>query len=290
MFQGSIVALVTPMNADGSIDIKSFSELLDFHIQSHSDGICVVGTTGEAATVDFEEHIYLIGQAVKFIRGRIPLIAGTGANSTKEAIYLTQAAKTAGADASLLVTPYYNKPSQRGLVEHHKAIAKAVNLPQLLYNVPSRTGIDMENITVMELSDVKNIVGIKDATGDISRIKSLKKEINSNFSFISGDDLSFTEFLEEGGDGVISVTANVKPFEMHKITTSIKNKNLLEAKQLNSKLDLLHQAMFVESNPIPVKWMLAHMGVIQPFMRLPMVELHKDNEGFVLKALEKANA
>ena len=290
MFQGSIVALVTPMNADGSIDIKSFSELLDFHIQSHSDGICVVGTTGEAATVDFEEHIYLIEQAVKFIRGRIPLIAGTGANSTKEAIYLTQAAKTAGADASLLVTPYYNKPSQRGLVEHHKAIAKAVNLPQLLYNVPSRTGVDMENITVMELSDVKNIVGIKDATGDISRIRSLKKEINSNFSFISGDDLSFTEFLEEGGDGVISVTANVKPFEMHKITTSIKNKNLLEAKQLNSKLDLLHQAMFIESNPIPVKWMLAHMGVIQPFMRLPMVELHKDNEGFVLKALEKANA
>ena len=290
MFQGSIVALVTPMNADGSIDIKSFSELLDFHIQSHSDGICVVGTTGEAATVDFEEHIYLIEQAVKFIRGRIPLIAGTGANSTKEAIYLTQAAKTAGADASLLVTPYYNKPSQRGLVEHHKAIAKAVNLPQLLYNVPSRTGVDMENITVMELSAVKNIVGIKDATGDISRIRSLKKEINSNFSFISGDDLSFTEFLEEGGDGVISVTANVKPFEMHKITTSIKNKNLLEAKQLNSKLDLLHQAMFIESNPIPVKWMLAHMGVIQPFMRLPMVELHKDNEDLVLKALEKANA
>jgi len=290
MFQGSIVALVTPMNADGSIDIKSFSELLDFHIQSHSDGICVVGTTGEAATVDFEEHIYLIEQAVKFIRGRIPLIAGTGANSTKEAIYLTQAAKTAGADASLLVTPYYNKPSQRGLVEHHKAIAKAVNLPQLLYNVPSRTGVDMENITVMELSDVKNIVGIKDATGDISRIRSLKKEINSNFSFISGDDLSFIEFLEEGGDGVISVTANVKPFEMHKIITSIKNKNLLEAKQLNRKLDLLHQAMFIESNPIPVKWMLAHMGIIQPFMRLPMVELHKDNEGLVLKALEKANA
>jgi len=290
MFQGSIVALVTPMNADGSIDIKSFSELLDFHIQSHSDGICVVGTTGEAATVDFEEHIYLIEQAVKFIRGRIPLIAGTGANSTKEAIYLTQAAKTAGADASLLVTPYYNKPSQRGLVEHHKAIAKAVNLPQLLYNVPSRTGVDMENITVMELSDVKNIVGIKDATGDISRIRSLKKEINSNFSFISGDDLSFIEFLEEGGDGVISVTANVKPFEMHKIITSIKNKNLLEAKQLNSKLDLLHQAMFIESNPIPVKWMLAHMGIIQPFMRLPMVELHKNNEGLVLKALEKANA
>ena len=229
MFQGSIVALVTPMNADGSLDIKSYNELLDFHIQNHSDGICVVGTTGEAATVDFDEHIYLIEQAVKFIRGRVPLIAGTGANSTKEAIYLTQAAKKAGADASLLVTPYYNKPSQRGLVEHYKAIARAVNLPQILYNVPSRTGVDMENHTVIELSSVDNIVGIKDATGDISRIKAIKNEVNGNFSFISGDDLSFVEFLEEGGNGVISVTANVKPLEMHRICSLINNKSISEA-------------------------------------------------------------
>lgn len=290
MFQGSIVALVTPMNADGSLDIKSYNELLDFHIQNHSDGICVVGTTGEAATVDFDEHIYLIEQAIKFIRGRVPLIAGTGANSTKEAIYLTQAAKKAGADASLLVTPYYNKPSQRGLVEHYKAIARAVNLPQILYNVPSRTGVDMENHTVIELSSVDNIVGIKDATGDISRIKAIKKEVNGNFSFISGDDLSFVEFLEEGGNGVISVTANVKPLEMHRICSLINNKSISEAKQLNAKLALLHKAMFIESNPIPVKWILAYKGIIKPFMRLPMVGLHKDHESFVIKALVAADA
>ena len=290
MFQGSIVALVTPMNADGSLDIKSYNELLDFHIQNHSDGICVVGTTGEAATVDFDEHIYLIEQAVKFIRGRVPLIAGTGANSTKEAIYLTQAAKKAGADASLLVTPYYNKPSQRGLVEHYKAIARAVNLPQILYNVPSRTGVDMENHTVIELSSVNNIVGIKDATGDISRIKAIKNEVNGNFSFISGDDLSFVEFLEEGGNGVISVTANVKPLEMHRICSLINNKSISEAKQLNAKLALLHKAMFIESNPIPVKWILAYKGIIKPFMRLPMVGLHKDHESFVIKALVAADA
>ena len=290
MFQGSIVALVTPMNADGSLDIKSYNELLDFHIQNHSDGICVVGTTGEAATVDFDEHIYLIEQAVKFIRGRVPLIAGTGANSTKEAIYLTQAAKKAGADASLLVTPYYNKPSQRGLVEHYKAIARAVNLPQILYNVPSRTGVDMENHTVIELSSVDNIVGIKDATGDISRIKAIKNEVNGNFSFISGDDLSFVEFLEEGGNGVISVTAKVKPLEMHRICSLINNKSISEAKQLNAKLALLHKAMFIESNPIPVKWILAYKGIIKPFMRLPMVALHKDHESFVIKALVAADA
>ncbi len=290
MFQGSIVALVTPMNADGSLDIKSYNELLDFHIQNHSDGICVVGTTGEAATVDFDEHIYLIEQAVKFIRGRVPLIAGTGANSTKEAIYLTQAAKKAGADASLLVTPYYNKPSQRGLVEHYKAIARAVNLPQILYNVPSRTGVDMENHTVIELSSVDNIVGIKDATGDISRIKAIKNEVNGNFSFISGDDLSFVEFLEEGGNGVISVTANVKPLEMHRICSLINNKSISEAKQLNAKLALLHKAMFIESNPIPVKWILAYKGIIKPFMRLHMVALHKDHESFVIKALVAADA
>jgi 4-hydroxy-tetrahydrodipicolinate synthase len=290
MFQGSIVALVTPMNADGSLDIKSYNELLDFHIQNHSDGICVVGTTGEAATVDFDEHIYLIEQAVKFIRGRVPLIAGTGANSTKEAIYLTQAAKKAGADASLLVTPYYNKPSQRGLVEHYKAIARAVNLPQILYNVPSRTGVDMENHTVIELSSVDNIVGIKDATGDISRIKAIKNEVNGNFSFISGDDLSFVEFLEEGGNGVISVTANVKPLEMHRICSLINNQSISEAKQLNAKLALLHKAMFIESNPIPVKWILAYKGIIKPFMRLPMVGLHKDHESFVIKALVAADA
>lgn len=290
MFHGSNVALVTPMNADGSLDIKSYKDLLDLHIQSKSDGIVVVGTTGEAPTVDFDEHIFLIEEAVKFIRGRIPLIAGTGANSTKEAIYLTEAAKKAGADACLLVTPYYNKPTQRGLIEHYKALANSVDIPQILYNVPSRTGVDIENSTVIELSDINNIVAIKDATGDISRIKYLKDKVNPSLSFISGDDLTFTDFLEAGGDGVISVTANVKPLEMHQICSFVKNKDFKNAQKFNKKLASLHKAMFIESNPIPVKWMLSHLGLIKPFMRLPMSELERKNEEFLVKALDEANA
>ena len=195
---------------------------------------------------------------MKFIRGRIPLIAGTGANSTKEAIYLTEAAKKAGADECVLVTPYYNKPTQRGLIEHYKALANSVEIPQILYNIPSRTGVDIENATVIELSNIPNIVGIKDATGDISRIKYLKDKVNPELSFISGDDLTFTEFLEEGGDGVISVSANVKPSEIHQICRLIRNKDFKNAKEINNKLLSLHRAMFVESNPIPVKWLLSH--------------------------------
>ena len=290
MFHGSNVALVTPMNADGSLDIKSYKDLLDFHIQSKSDGIVVVGTTGEAPTVDFDEHIFLIEEAVKFIRGRVPLIAGTGANSTKEAIYLTESAKKAGADACLLVTPYYNKPTQRGLIEHYKALANSVDIPQILYNVPSRTGVDLENNTVIELSDVNNIVAIKDATGDISRIKYLKDKVNPSLSFISGDDLTFTEFLEAGGKGVISVTANIKPLEIHQICNFVKNKNFKNAQNINKKLASLHKAMFIESNPIPVKWLLSHLGIIKPFIRLPMSVLEKKNEEFLIKALEEANA
>ena len=250
----------------------------------------MVGTTGEAPTVDFDEHIFLIEEAVKFIRGRIPLIAGTGANSTKEAIYLTEAAKKAGADACLLVTPYYNKPTQRGLIEHYKAIANSVDIPQILYNVPSRTGVDIENTTVIELSNIPNIVGIKDATGDISRIKYLKDKVNPELSFISGDDLTFGEFLEAGGDGVISVTANIKPSEIHQICSLVSNKNFENAKEINNKLSSLHRAMFIESNPIPVKWLLSHLGLIKPFMRLPMSALEKKNEEFLVKALEEANA
>ena len=290
MFHGSNVALVTPMNADGSLDVKSYKDLLDLHIESNTDGIVVVGTTGEAPTVDFDEHIFLIEEAVKFIRGRIPLIAGTGANSTKEAIYLTEAAKKAGADACLLVTPYYNKPTQRGLIEHYKALANSVDIPQILYNVPSRTGVDIENTTVIELSKIPNIVGIKDATGDISRIKYLKDKVNPGLSFVSGDDLTFTEFLEAGGDGVISVTANIKPSEIHQICSLVSNKNFENAKEINNKLSSLHRAMFIESNPIPVKWLLSHLGLIKPFMRLPMSALEKNNEEFLVKALEEANA
>ena len=289
MFQGSIVALVTPMNADGSVDIKSFNNLLDFHVQHKSDGVVVVGTTGEAPTIDFDEHISLVNIAVKFSRGRIPVIAGSGANSTKEAIFLTKEAKNAGADGSLLVTPYYNKPNQRGLYEHYKAINDAVDFPQILYNVPARTSCDLENDTVIQLSQLKNIVGIKDATGDLARIEKLRNKVADNFIFISGDDLTFLDYLKRGGKAVISVTANVRPLMMHQICNLVEENKIQDAEKLNLKLELLHKAMFIESNPIPVKWMLTKMGMIKQYMRLPMVELDPNNakvlnEGFELSA------
>ena len=277
MFQGSIVALVTPMNKDGSLDIKSFNNLLDFHVQNKSDGVVVVGTSGEAPTIDFDEHISLINKAVKFIRGRIPVIAGTGANSTKEAIFLTQEAKNAGVDGSLLVTPYYNKPSQKGLYEHYKAINDSVDIPQVLYNVPARTSCDLENDTVIKLSHLPNIVGIKDATGDLTRIENLKNKVADNFIFISGDDITFLDYLKKGGKAVISVTANVRPLMMHEICNLVKENKIEDAEKLNQKLELLHKAMFIESNPIPVKWMLTKMGLIQQYIRLPLVELDPSN-------------
>ena len=277
MFQGSIVALVTPMNKDGSLDIKSFNNLLDFHVQNKSDGVVVVGTSGEAPTIDFDEHISLINKAVKFIRGRIPVVAGTGANSTKEAIFLTQEAKNAGVDGCLLVTPYYNKPSQKGLYEHYKAINDAVDIPQVLYNVPARTSCDLENDTVIKLSHLPNIVGIKDATGDLTRIENLKNKVADNFIFISGDDITFLDYLKKGGKAVISVTANVRPLMMHEICNLVKKNKIEDAEKLNQKLELLHKAMFIESNPIPVKWMLTKMGLIQQYIRLPLVELDPSN-------------
>ena len=286
MFQGSMVALVTPMNADGSLDIKSYNDLLDFHIQNKSDGVVVVGTTGEAPTIDFDEHISLIKEAVNFVRGRIPVIAGTGANSTKEAIFLTQEAKNAGVDGSLLVTPYYNKPTQKGLYEHYKAINDAVHIPQILYNVPGRTCCDIENDTVIKLSQLTNIVGIKDATGDLTRIENLKNNVDDKFIFISGDDLTFLDYLKKGGNGVISVTANVRPFMMHEIFNLVKENKIHQAEQLNQKLDALHKAMFIESNPIPVKWMLTKMGLIKKYIRLPLVELDPNNEKIVNQGFE----
>ncbi len=289
MFEGSIVALVTPMNQDGSLDLASFRNLLDYHIQNKSDGVVVVGTTGEAPTIDFEEHIFLIKEAVDFIRGRMPVIAGTGANSTKEAIFLTQEAKKAGADASLLVTPYYNKPSQRGLFEHYKAINDTVDIPQILYNVPGRTGCDLENNTVIQLSHLSNIVGIKDATGDLTRIDQLKNKTAEGFVFISGDDITFLDYLKRGGKAVISVTANIRPLLMHEICTLANERQYEKAVKLNHKLEILHKAMFIESNPIPVKWLMTQMGLIKQYMRLPLVELDPNNakilnEGFNLSA------
>jgi len=273
MFQGSIVALVTPMNEDGSVDFESYQKLLEFHVRNQSDGVVIVGTTGEAPTIDFDEHIKLIEEGVKYINGRIPVIAGTGANSTKEAIYLTAKAKELGADACLLVTPYYNRPNQEGLYQHYKAINDAVSIPQILYNVPCRTGCDLNDDTVIKLSNLLNIVGIKDATGDLDRIKLLKKEVSKDFLLISGDDKTFLDFLELGGHGVISVTANVVPNMMHNICNKIFTGNIDEAKSMNDHLSELHNMMFIEPNPIPVKWALFHLNLIKSHIRLPLVEL-----------------
>lgn len=286
MFQGSIVALVTPMNPDGSIDISSFKKLLDFHIENKTDGVVILGTTGECPTIDFDEHTFLIKEAVTHINGIIPVIAGTGANSTKEAIFLTKSAKQVGADACLLVTPYYNKPNQKGLFEHYKAINDAVDIPQILYNVPSRTGCDLKNETVISLSQLSNIIGIKDATGELERIDFLKKKVQDNFIFISGDDLSFLEYMARGGQGVISVTANIKPDLMHSICHAILNGEIEKSKGINKKLNMLHEAMFVESNPIPVKWLLNYLGLIQKGIRLPLVELNKKYQTNLINIFE----
>lgn len=286
MFQGCIVALVTPMNSDGSVDIGNFRNLLDFHVDNKTDGIVILGTTGECPTIDFDEHTFLVKEAVSHISGKIPVIAGTGANSTKEAIYLTQSAKEVGADACLLVTPYYNKPNQKGLFEHYKAINDAVDVPQILYNVPSRTGCDLKNETVISLSQLPNIIGIKDATGELDRINYLKNKVEENFVFISGDDISFLEYMKRGGQGVISVTANVTPALMHTICSHILKKDIKKAENINEKLQSLHKAMFIDSNPIPVKWLLNHLGLIKQGIRLPLVELDKKYHSVLIEAYE----
>tara|TARA_B110000967_G_C18754394_1_gene494556 strand:- start:149 stop:1030 length:882 start_codon:yes stop_codon:yes gene_type:complete len=286
MFQGCIVALVTPMNSDGSVDIGNFRNLLDFHVDNKTDGIVILGTTGECPTIDFDEHTFLVKEAVSHISGKIPVIAGTGANSTKEAIYLTQSAKEVGADACLLVTPYYNKPNQKGLFEHYKAINDAVDIPQILYNVPSRTGCDLKNETVISLSQLPNIIGIKDATGELDRINYLKNKVEENFVFISGDDISFLEYMKRGGQGVISVTANVTPALMHTICSHILKKDIKKAENINEKLQSLHKAMFIDSNPIPVKWLLNHLGLIKQGIRLPLVELDKKYHSVLIEAYE----
>ena len=285
MFHGSIVALVTPMNPDGSIDFASYLKLLEFHINNNSDGVVVIGTTGEAPTIDFDEHVTLIQEAVNFVDGKIPVIAGTGANSTKEAIFLTEQAKKIGADACLLVTPYYNKPNQKGLYEHYKAINDAVDIPQILYNVPSRTGCDLANETIIKLSHLKNIVGVKDATGDLNRIDVIKNSVDKRFALISGDDLSFVDYLKKGGNAVISVTANLVPKQMHYICEEIQKNNHIEAEALNQKLQALHEMMFIEPNPIPVKWALSYLGMINGKLRLPMVELDKIHQASLTKLL-----
>lgn len=288
MFTGSLVAIVTPMFEDGRLDLDALKKLIDFHIDAGTDGIVIVGTTGESPTVDVDEHCLLIKTTIEHVAKRVPVIAGTGANSTAEAIALTAQAKSLGADACLLVAPYYNKPSQEGLYQHFKAVAEAVAIPQILYNVPGRTGCDLSNETVVRLSQVPNIVGIKDATGGIERGTDLLLRVPTDFAVYSGDDATALALMLMGGKGVISVTANVAPKLMHEMCESALNGNLSAAKAANAKLFALHQKLFVEANPIPVKWVLQQMGLIGTGIRLPLVNLSSQYHEVLRNAMKQA--
>ena len=270
MFKGSMVAIVTPMNEDGSIDFISLKNLIEFHIENQTDVIVSVGTTGESATLDFDEHSQVIKKTIEFVNGRIPVIAGTGANSTSEAIELTRSAKNNGADGCLLVTPYYNKPTQEGLYQHYKKIADLVDIPQILYNVPGRTSVDMQPETVLRLSTHKNIVGIKEASGNKDRSLSLMKLCSKDIKIFTGNDKTSMSDILDGFSGNISVTANVAPLEMHQMCQSALEGDIENASKLNSNLDILHDLLFCESNPIPVKWCLHKMGLIKKGIRLPL--------------------
>ncbi len=289
MFKGSLVAIVTPMYEDGRLDIDALKRLIDFHLQEGSDGIVIVGTTGESPTVDLEEHCLLIKTTVDHVAKRIPVIAGTGANSTSEAIELTKKAKALGADACLLVAPYYNKPSQEGLYQHFAAVAAAVDIPQILYNVPGRTGCDIHNDTVVRLAQIKNIVGIKDATGGIERGTDLLLRAPQDFAVYSGDDATSLSLMLLGGQGVISVTANVAPKLMHALCVQAMAGDVVAARATNAQLFALHQKLFVEANPIPVKWVLQQMGFINTGIRLPLVNLSTQYHDVLRAAMKRAD-
>lgn len=273
MLKGSLVAIVTPMLPDGALDIPRLKSLIDFHIEQKTDGIVIVGTTGESPTVDFDEHCLLIQTTVEQAAGRIPVIAGTGANCTREAIELTQQAKSVGADACLLVAPYYNRPTQEGLYQHFKTVAEAVDIPQILYNVPGRTGCDLSNDTTLRLAAIPNIIGIKDATGGIERGTDLLRRAPEDFAIYSGDDASALALMLLGAHGVISVTANAAPKLMHEMCAAAFAGDVATARNINRKLFPLHQKLFVEANPIPVKWVVEQMGLIQSGIRLPLTPL-----------------
>ncbi|TXT24653.1 MAG: dihydrodipicolinate synthase [Gallionellaceae bacterium] len=288
MIRGSIVAIVTPMHEDGSLDLAAFRALIDFHVAEGTDGIVVVGTTGESPTVDVEEHELLIAEAVKHAAGRIPVIAGTGANSTREAIELASFSKKVGANASLTVVPYYNKPTQEGMYLHFKAIAEAVDMPHILYNVPGRTVADMSNDTTLRLAQIPNIVGVKDATGGIERGSDLLQRAPDGFAVYSGDDASTLALLLLGAHGTISVTANVAPKLMHEMCVAALNGEVARAREINFRLLGLHRHLFVEANPIPVKWAVARMGKITNALRLPLTPLSAAARGVVEQAMRQA--
>ena len=288
MLKGNLVAIVTPMDENGELDLARFSALIDFHIAQGTNGIVVVGTTGESPTVDFDEHHLLMRTAVDHAAGRIAIIAGTGANSTREAIELSRYAKDVGVDACLSVAPYYNKPTQEGLYQHFKAIAEAVEIPHILYNVPGRTVADIANETALRLAQVTNIVGIKDATGDIGRGSDLLRCAPQGFAVYSGDDISSLALLLLGGHGVISVTSNVAPKLMSELCAAAAAGDLTTARLINNKLLRLHQDLFIEANPIPVKWAVMKMGLISAGIRLPLTPLSSQYHRLVINAMNQA--
>ncbi|WP_188150166.1 4-hydroxy-tetrahydrodipicolinate synthase [Teredinibacter waterburyi] len=290
MLNGSMVALVTPMKADTSLDWDALHKLVDWHLQQGTHAIVAVGTTGESATLSMQEHIEVIRKVVDQVNGRIPVIAGTGANSTSEALELTEGAKSVNADACLLVTPYYNKPSQEGLYQHHKYIADRVAIPQLLYNVPGRTAVDMLPDTVARLALVNNIIGIKEATGSMQRLQDIKDRVRDDFLLLSGDDGTALEFMRLGGDGEISVTANVVPAKTSKICELVAAGRVEDARAIDASLAQLHQALFLEANPIPVKWAVARMGMMGQTMRLPLTPLAEAYWAELEQAMQLAGA
>lgn len=276
MITGSITALVTPMLANSAVDWASLQQLVDWQIEQGTNAIVAVGTTGESPTLGVKEHLQVIGKIVEYVNGRIPVIAGTGANSTTEAVELTQSAKNLGADACLLVTPYYNKPTQKGLFEHFSYVAQQVAIPQILYNVPGRTAVDLLPETVLKLAEADNIVGIKEATGDLDRAKTLIDQCPSDFAVYSGDDATAVELILAGGKGNISVTSNVAPQLMSELCKTALSGDEQAARQLNQRLAPLHDQLFVEANPIPVKWALAELGRCQGYIRLPLTPLSEE--------------
>tara|TARA_B100000676_G_scaffold22366_1_gene19541 strand:+ start:4691 stop:5569 length:879 start_codon:yes stop_codon:yes gene_type:complete len=290
MIRGSIVALITPMQADGSVDWEVLDALVDWHIESGTHGIVPVGTTGESATLNPEEHLDVIKRVVSRVAGRVPVIAGTGANATAEAVHLTSEAKQAGADACLLVTPYYNKPTQEGLYQHYKLIAETVDIPQVLYNVPGRTACDMLPETVARLCKLPNIIGIKEATGDIQRSKDILDQCDGDVIVLSGDDATSIDLMLNGALGTISVTANVVPKQMSEVVDAAVAGDAATANRLNAPLMALHERLFLEANPIPVKWALMEMGKVPAGIRLPLTELSEQYHEPVRDALRQAGA
>lgn len=290
MFKGSIVALVTPMLGSGEVDYDTLEALIDFHVREGTNAIVIAGTTGESATLSPGEHCDLLARGYEMIDRRVPMIAGTGANSTAEAIELTQFAKQCRAEAALLVSPYYNKPTQHGLVLHHQAIAEAVNIPQILYNVPGRTACDMQADTVAELAKVPNIVGIKEATGSMERLADIKRQVDDDFALLTGDDSTTCDFILNGGHGAISVTANVVPAKMAKMCSLAFDGEAEAARAVDAEIAELHRLLFIESNPIPVKWAVTQMGFGELNLRLPMTELSSEYHEPLRQALAASGA